>query len=553
MAFELDENDNIVEKMEPAYAAPEALPPQGGGVPVGGVQMPVGSPNYGMMNPGAMRPEDMAAARLIDEYDRGVITRYDPGQRQRDASWVPKQRTGAIEDTGREAREHLAARERGIHRDQRDIGYAENEDMRNYARAREVEAQEEVLKKEHRMATIDGEVSYQKREVDQLLAEQRALIDKGISPWEAYGSGSKAQGQMSAALTMAAAGFAGPEYSAQASAMINGIIDRDVRNQMYAIETKGTQTNNAYDRLLDKYGDRDQAEAALRILMQDAAKAELESMILQSADPKTALAAEQAIVEVDKSLLAAHEQFRQRAIGKQTDVYDQGQEFRAGGVTRRNATMSELGGWRGKRATTSSTEAGTVGERQRQMLAGQKAVTAEGQEPKGLKGKQAITKALALRHTSHGKLDRLFKLMGAKGRDPETGLPIGEFDSDIAGKGMLGHPFAGMQAMIGNTKGEEIQDLVVAIGDQMLRNATGAQSNEHEAKTFGGLYGATTWTEDAFEKKIMEASTMLADGTKGLYKTLDEESAAFIRKRSKQESPELYDQAVLGQFEEYER
>ena len=473
---------------QPAQASP--FPYDLGGInPSTGADAPFSVETQ--MSPVApMSPEEQQAAERMRLADLGL--EYHGGSAAREAGWRPHQRTGALADINEPERQNLAARARGIARDERDITYEENDLQKVFARNQEVKAYEQVIRKENRVAEIDSEVSRQRGELDDAISRQKTLLNKGISPWEAFGSGSKAQGQISAALTLGAGAFAGPESAQQTQNLVNGIIDREVANQKYMLEQSGDYANNMYARLMDRYDDRDQAEAALRILMGEATKAELQSMTLQSADPRAKLAADKTIQSIDEGLLAENELFRARAQGNLTERYDAGSAGSRAGM--RRMRQDKWDAHLGKRATTAGKETGTMAAQQGMAFDAERArqeAAAGGPEP-DFKGKATPRKQYAAAGALKKQLNDIARLRGEEGYDAQ-GRPQGrseKFWADkVPGRGFLDRTTSKLPGV--NPSGRQYSDRNEQIKQQVALLLSGTTMTEGQMKRISDSIDAT--------------------------------------------------------------
>tara|TARA_R110002020_G_scaffold38779_18_gene116141 strand:- start:4090 stop:5013 length:924 start_codon:yes stop_codon:yes gene_type:complete len=199
---------------------------------------------------------------------------------------------------------------------------------------------------------------------------------------------------------------------------------------MYEIETAGGMAQNAYSKLRDKYGDEDQAEAALRALMGDAAKAQLNSMQLETADPRSALQAQQTIQSLEEAALRENDKFYERSLGKMTEKYQQERAGSAGhwGWAKGSVHDKHLG----SRATTAGREATTT-EKWAELTGPGEAGAAEN-------AMKAIPIATRDKITNSDRLvddlEELVKVSGGRGIDRKTGEILGYEDmKDIKGVG----------------------------------------------------------------------------------------------------------------------
>lgn len=307
-----------------------------------------------------MHPIEAKAAERRWMNSMGFDWKTDPGQAYRPAGFVPIKVEEAISEAPGQfgERQGLADRGRGLVRDARDIQMEENQFAREYQDARVAEARDMMNRQHVRVQEIEGGVRGEMMDLDNQMARHRKLIDQGVDPWRAFGDG--VSGKIAAALSLMTTSLAGGEHADRGLRLFNRIIDREVDRQKYEIETQGAQVDNAYGRLRDRLGDRDQAEAAFRALMLATAEHEMKSMLLKTADPRTAQAANEQILAIDEALQQANDAFHVRSLGKLTEAYDQGQAYRPGSAGYRPLTLKEWEGNLESKAGVASTEAGTV-------------------------------------------------------------------------------------------------------------------------------------------------------------------------------------------------
>lgn len=430
------------------------------------------------------------------------------GQSARAASWQPQSKTGAIpEAEGQyDERQEHAQRERMIEDERVGLDLDANQLARDFNKQQQLDAHERVMRQEQRTAQIDADVSQQRAELDDTMADQRKLIDRGISPYALYGHGDETAGRMTAALSMMAAGFAGPEYAALNMQMINGIIDREVTLAQSEIQVAGAAADTAYSRLRDSYGDQEQADSAMKILMLDAAKAELEGMILSDADPRTVLAAQESLLAIDQELLQANDAYNARAYGNRTESYDRGQSYIAPGTIMQMSHekwmthLEKRSGIQATEADTASTWAKTM-EMERANMPGTPPPEMKGISAKQLSGMQG-----------HIKMDLqmqdLFEAMGFDHRDPSTGEVTGTISENLPGKGPLGSMMRNIPGW--DPEGVALQTKIDHIFNTFRLTTTGQQSSEKELRLL--KQQMDSWSASNLEVRMKEFSTIVAHG-----------------------------------------
>lgn len=107
----------------------------------------------------------------------------------------------------------------------------------------------------------------------------------------------------------------GPNFAQQ---IIQGAIDRDVDAQKDAFNRMGDEADNMYRDLVRQYGDRDQAEAALRSLQKDAAMAEGAKIAARRGSQQAQLGYQKWLAEDFLAEVEEERKFREASFGKHT-------------------------------------------------------------------------------------------------------------------------------------------------------------------------------------------------------------------------------------------
>lgn len=107
----------------------------------------------------------------------------------------------------------------------------------------------------------------------------------------------------------------GPNFAQQ---IIQGAIDRDVAAQKDAFDRMGDEADNMYRDLVREYGDRDQAEAALRSLQKDAAMAEGSKIAARRGSQQAQIGYQKWLADDFLSAVEEERKFREASFGKHT-------------------------------------------------------------------------------------------------------------------------------------------------------------------------------------------------------------------------------------------
>lgn len=466
-----------------------------------------------------MHPVEAKAAERRWMNSMGYDWKSDPGQAFRPAGFVPIRVEEAIgEAPGQfEERQGLADRGRGLVRDARDIQMEENQSAREFQDARVAEAREQMNRQHVRVQEIEGGVRGEMMDLDNQMSRHRKLIDQGVDPWRAFGDG--VSGKIAAALSLMTTSLAGGEHADRGLQLFNRIIDREVDRQKYEIEIQGAQVDNAYGRLRDQLGDRDQAEAAFRALMLATAEHEMKSMLLRTADPRTAQAANEQILAIDEALQQANDAFHVRSMGKLTEAYDQGQAYRAGSAGYRPLTLKEWQGNLESKAGVASTEAGTVKTHaETGTLLGQAAPGSELNKIIEEIPKESRSQLVEADEMGQ-KLNRIAKLVGAGGYDYSTGQFFNERPGDIPGVGIADYLAARIPLLASDTAlkvTRELKDL----GYSAYRAAHGANYTGLEATALEPIKTGSWGWETNEMAALDHIANRVADSRRSVFKNM---------------------------------
>ena len=338
------------------------------------------------------------------------VSRTDVSDAQMDPEWA-----------------NLAQRERGLTWDKESIA-REDAEIKRDARAQElafIEAR--AAEKAERLAIEAEYVRRDRADLDEQFAKHRALISKGVDPWRSFDGGSPS-GKISAALGVMTMTMAGPEYAGQGMALLENIISHEVSRQKYAIETQGAVHDNAYSRLRESLGDRDQAESALEALLMEGAKVKLEILKASTADAHIQANAQAQILEIDKRLLEMKADYERAARGKLAYHIQQAQ-------------AGTRGGWRYKKGLAAETAAAftNISQTGLENAKTMKELSAPTQNAELLKSIPEATRTkLNERAMAIQAFDEIVRMLGAN-VDPETGKVIGEINitDDLRGVGFF--------------------------------------------------------------------------------------------------------------------
>jgi hypothetical protein len=479
------------------YAAPGASPPvQATGQPEMGMeQRPMPSPE-------SINPYAADAAMRMQMHDWGYEWRG--GQAGSPAQWVPIAREDAIAepDAQFDARQQLAENARGIARDERDIRHEENQIARNALYDASVQARDRAMDQEARLNEIDRGVQRDTTDLDNQMRKHRDLIAQGTDPWRAFGGGDFSS-KMAAVLGVMTSSLAGGEAADRAHRLVTNILNQELQQQQYAIETQGLQVDNSYGRLRDSLGDKDQAKEALRVLMLDHLKYETERSLLDIADPQARLEANKLIQQIDSDLLMANDAFRVRGYGKLKEAFSPERRASSGGwaPTAPDKWMAHLD----KRAGVSGKEAGTqktytdIDAKRQEMVPGANTDKLIGDVPTD------IRKAVVGSNKLGRKLDRVAKMMGMGGYDMEKGKFFTDAPNDIEGVGWLDAPLT--RTPLSSENARNINRALEELGYAAFREDHGANYTGIEQTTIEPLKPGGT----KLESNVMAALTHLGD------------------------------------------
>lgn len=147
-------------------------------------------------------------------------------------------------------------------------------------------------------------------QLDASIAQQKEQWTQGGSPGGLF-DGSSSSGMILSAVGIALAGLGGAGMQSNAMQMVNSAIDRSMRAQEF-------QTDSLFKQLQNKYGDRDQARSALKMMQLQYATTMAEHFAAQNATPEIALNLAQYLNDSMKEYLAEEDKFRAREYGKRT-------------------------------------------------------------------------------------------------------------------------------------------------------------------------------------------------------------------------------------------
>lgn len=123
---------------------------------------------------------------------------------------------------------------------------------------------------------------------DEALADLKGTQIDSERLWKNKSTGSK----ILTGIGLALSAFGGPEAVARSNQIIQSAIDKDIEEQKanYGVKKEGLQgMSNVYARMMDKFGDKEKAEAATRSFYNDLTQNKL-SQITASTNSKVALA-----------------------------------------------------------------------------------------------------------------------------------------------------------------------------------------------------------------------------------------------------------------------
>lgn len=157
-----------------------------------------------------------------------------------------------------------------------------------------------------------------KNDEQQLVALRQERARGKIDPWAGMGDWAPWAAAIGAMLgTYAAIRTGTPNFALQT---INEAINRNVQRQKDEFDRLGDEAENQYRDLVRRYGDRDQAESALRLMQKDAAAQMGEKIAASRRSQESQLAYREWVA---KDFMAANEEeraFREASIGKHTQT-----------------------------------------------------------------------------------------------------------------------------------------------------------------------------------------------------------------------------------------
>jgi hypothetical protein len=328
------------------------------------------------------------------------------------------------------------------------------------------------------------------------------LISKGVDPWRSFDGGSPS-GKISAALGVMTMTMAGPEYAGRGMALLENIISHEVSRQKYAIETQGAVHDNAYSRLRESLGDRDQAESALEALLMEGAKVKLEILAASTADAHIQANAQAQILEIDKRLLGMKADYERAARGKLAYHIQQAQAGTRGGWRYKKGLAAETAA-----AFTNISQTGLENAKTMKELSNPSTQHAE-----LLKSIPESTRTeLNKRAMPVQAFDEIVRMLGAN-VNPETGEVVGEINitDDLRGIGFLSpidpEVTQSKRAIELATKFKDAQDLLVTM-------RKGAALSGLEAERVDDLMKSKTAEETI--TKMLALRKNLVDGSAAL-------------------------------------
>jgi hypothetical protein len=386
-----------------------------------------------LFNPESVRLPESALVGAEIARKRAINDQFwSPGAAAVPDQIVPQTIEGGVEDLSLEERANLADRERALARDKGDIDLEDNELREEELRDTLAFQEDQIDRKRAEASMLREHVRRDRQDLDDQMTKHRELIAKGLDPWRSFGGGSPA-GKISAALSLATMSMAGEEYGRQGLMLLDRIINTEVENQKYALETQGEAHDNAYKRLRDSLGDSDQAEAALEALLLDGAKTQMQILLGRTGDAKVQQSILAKILEIDQRALEVNDRYAAAAADKTTYRFIQGRAGYSGGWVTDPVRGSEF---RKGLATTANVAMDTAGRSQDIAMKGAKAEAGPDYNviyekiPNQFKAKADVTQGAI------GAYEAFVKMLGFDGINMETGELIGRPKESIAGVGM---------------------------------------------------------------------------------------------------------------------
>jgi hypothetical protein len=404
---------------------------------------------------------------------------YDPGQAYRPSGWQNLRREGVVQERegAPQARQEMLQRAKDIAVEQGRIEQDDANRARQYVDQKLYENQLRLQEREREVQQLETRYKNERDSLDGLMQQQRDLAAKGFGMDRILGSPAGVFGSLLAASGMAVAAAGGTGSGRNAMELHDRNIKNLIRGQEMEWEASQGQVNNAFGKLEQVYGDREQARTALELVINDALKLELQKLQLANADPRIKAAVEGQILEMDQQAEALEERFHERSTGKVTEGWDAGQSGRRAGY--RPMTMDE----RLKMAEYGAKMAGyeaDMAESARKMQGPPPSSVPEGYE----KWKPEIEKAAETQKVMD-QIDELYKMSGFQGIDRNTGRPIGEL-GDVPGRG----PYDLIQRSLPTEAGEKgrmFNRKMKALVTDFIKSRTGAQMTDKEREFYLGI------------------------------------------------------------------
>lgn len=500
---------------------------QEGDVPQVPQAPPVPQPPQGPMIPEDMPQQPPSAPVDIMDLDPMTLNRMglkrDPGQAASPEHWAKKGRSGAVQERegAPERRAEMAERERGLAVYEGEIAADDARLQQQFISNQLDEQQLRMQEKQKEVAQLETRYREERDGLDQQMAQQRALADKGFGMDRIMGTTEGQMGMMMSALGMTIAAFGGTDTARNAQTVHQRYVDQLVKGQEAEWEAQQGQIDSAYSRMMQTYGDRDQARSAVELMLNDNSKMQLEKLMLQNADPRVKAQVERQILEIDQRSEALEEAFHERSTGKVSEQFHEAKAYIAPSV-RQMSQDEQVHFMEGQAKMAEAAKRIVDATVQESQGAGQ---------PAGLSGRTKLVNDYAGANQTLDFLNKMSLMRGEEGLDFETGQYIGRkegfWDDKVPGRGVFGA--AGKAVPSLNPEGVDYDRMMQLAINSYRQQITGQAAAEAELKRI------VSQVDSVFEHEHLAGVQALTEAIRsqqaGIESTLDQESAEWLRMR----------------------
>jgi hypothetical protein len=475
----------------PPPPQPSGPPPMlpGGAPPSGAVPAAPAEPAYEPMTPGYVSSAGVSRAQLEKKAGQGVEI----------PQTVSREVEGAIpyDPNAAEARGELSLDKRMLADEMAQRESAQYRAQELHAAATLPKLEMQAAEAEHQYQTVRNNYERERADLEQMLQANR---ERRVDPnrWFTQKStGGQIATMLGLMLTTFASTMTGQEN--QGLRMIENIKEADIRAQEHEINLRGKDADNALAMLVRRYGDMNQAKAALRLAMGDTIAMQREEMIAGTKSQAVLDANRMWDIDWQMKREELERKIRDASIGKQTTrVAEKVAYPQAGG--RRPETDEEFTKRVERAARRSVAEAKVRGGGvDPDVLARQRG-------EQGAKGAENIRKdtqelGKALSDTEEARRAYDATLAAAGLRFNEDTKRVEGYTGDIPGVGLAaGH----LPDLLAGQEGRAVRQNVRNSIDMLMRARTGAAAPAAEiAKMEQFVYGSGT------EEEFMRGLEML--------------------------------------------